>query len=63
MSASQKQHPALEQADIVVVLVDHDEFKNVAPEAIAGKTVIDTRGIWRAGTERDLLVTAAAAAL
>ncbi len=38
---------ALDQADIVVLLVDHDHFKEVAPGQIDGKTVIDTRGIWR----------------
>ncbi|MBE1515769.1 UDP-N-acetyl-D-mannosaminuronic acid dehydrogenase [Nesterenkonia halotolerans] len=38
---------ALAQADVVVLLVDHDDFKRVAPEVLAGKTVIDTRGTWR----------------
>lgn len=37
---------AIAAADIVVVLVDHDEFKAVTPEAVSGKLVIDTRGIW-----------------
>ena len=37
---------ALEQCDVVVLLVDHGEFKQVAPQAIEGKNVIDTRGIW-----------------
>ena len=37
---------ALDQADIVVLLVDHDQFKKVDPDQISGKTVIDTRGIW-----------------
>lgn len=54
---------AIAQADIIVVLVDHDEFKNVPSAAIAGKTVIDSRGIWRADVERDLAIAAAAAAL
>ncbi|MCT2339128.1 UDP-N-acetyl-D-mannosamine dehydrogenase [Corynebacterium sp. p3-SID1056] len=38
--------PAVEQADVVAVLVDHREFIAVNPAAIAGKRVIDTRGIW-----------------
>lgn len=38
---------ALEQAEIVVLLVDHDYFKGIDPSQISGKTVIDTRGIWR----------------
>ncbi|MFJ4209605.1 UDP-N-acetyl-D-mannosamine dehydrogenase [Paenarthrobacter sp. NPDC089675] len=38
---------AIAQADVVVVLVDHDEFKAVSPEALADKSIIDTRGIWR----------------
>jgi len=38
---------ALKQADVVVLLVDHDEFKGVDPGSIEGKTVIDTKGVWR----------------
>jgi UDP-N-acetyl-D-mannosaminuronic acid dehydrogenase len=38
---------AIAQADVVVVLVDHDEFKTVPPAALADKAIIDTRGIWR----------------
>ena len=37
----------LKQADILVVLVDHDEFKGVDGELLKEKIVIDTRGIWR----------------
>jgi len=37
---------ALEAADLVVVLVDHDVFTAVPREALAEKIVIDTRGIW-----------------
>lgn len=37
---------AIAQADVIVVLVDHDEFKSISPAAYAGKTVIDSRGIW-----------------
>jgi len=37
----------LERADIVVLLTDHTEFRELAPARLAGKTVIDTRGAWR----------------
>ncbi|MGJ3189230.1 UDP-N-acetyl-D-mannosamine dehydrogenase [Paenarthrobacter sp. FR1] len=35
---------SIERSGVVVVLVDHDAVKDVAPELLAGKTVIDTRG-------------------
>ena len=38
---------AIAEAQIVVLLVDHDQFKSVARSALVGKTVIDTRGVWR----------------
>ena len=38
---------ALDAADIVVLLTDHNEFRSLERERLAGKTVIDTRGIWR----------------
>ena len=38
---------ALEQADILLVLVDHDQFRAVPLAERAGKLVYDTRGIWR----------------
>ncbi|MGP4975932.1 UDP-N-acetyl-D-mannosamine dehydrogenase [Brachybacterium tyrofermentans] len=37
---------ALEQADIVLLLVDHVQFKNVDPDSLQAKVIIDTRGIW-----------------
>jgi UDP-N-acetyl-D-mannosaminuronic acid dehydrogenase len=36
---------AIASADIVVVLVDHDQFKNFPVETFEGKEVIDTRGV------------------
>ena len=36
---------ALEAAEIVVVLVDHTAFRNLAPDALAGKITFDTRGM------------------
>ena len=38
---------ALERADIVVLLVDHDQFKTILWVTLQGKTIIDTRGIVR----------------
>ncbi|MFT3717872.1 UDP-N-acetyl-D-mannosamine dehydrogenase [Pseudorhodoferax sp.] len=37
----------MKSADILLLLVDHDEFKAIDPETIKDKIVIDTRGIWR----------------
>ena len=37
---------ALKVADIVVLLVDHDQFKTIDLNLLSGKKVIDTRGIW-----------------
>ena len=34
-------------ADIILVLVDHDEFKDVDRDLLKEKVVIDTRGVWR----------------
>jgi UDP-N-acetyl-D-mannosaminuronic acid dehydrogenase len=45
------QEEALETADIFVLLVDHDEFLDVAPERFLGKKVIDSRGCWVIKTE------------
>ncbi|MFW0111562.1 UDP-N-acetyl-D-mannosamine dehydrogenase [Rothia sp. CCM 9416] len=39
--------PAIAQADLVLLLVDHDRFKQVPATALAGKAVIDTKGLWR----------------
>ncbi|MBV7388920.1 UDP-N-acetyl-D-mannosamine dehydrogenase [Pasteurellaceae bacterium TAE3-ERU1] len=38
---------AREQADILVLLVDHSQFKAIDGAEIAQQWVIDTRGIWR----------------
>ena len=34
-------------ADVIVLLTDHEEFRRVDRTCLAGKRVIDTRGIWR----------------
>lgn len=38
---------AIEQADIILLLVDHQEFHDLPATALAGKNVIDTKGLWR----------------
>jgi UDP-N-acetyl-D-mannosaminuronic acid dehydrogenase len=38
---------AVEAADIVALLVDHDQFKRMNRSLLTGKVVYDTRGIWR----------------
>lgn len=38
---------AVAEADIILLLVDHKEFKELNREALAGKILIDTRGIWQ----------------
>jgi UDP-N-acetyl-D-mannosaminuronic acid dehydrogenase len=38
---------ALEAADIVASLVDHDQFRSLNRSLLSGKVVYDTRGIWR----------------
>lgn len=36
---------ALKEAEVVVILVDHTEFKHLAEEDLSGKVVFDTRGM------------------
>lgn len=38
---------AIERADIVLVLVDHHEFKTLDRDLLAEKIVVDTKGLWR----------------
>ncbi|MFY7835794.1 MAG: UDP binding domain-containing protein, partial [Novosphingobium sp.] len=44
---------ALEECDVLIVLVDHDVFKVIPLAERSGKVVYDTRGIWpdQPGTE------------
>lgn len=37
----------LRESDILLVLVDHDEFKEIDRELLKEKVLIDTRGVWR----------------
>ncbi|MBF1994713.1 UDP-N-acetyl-D-mannosamine dehydrogenase [Serratia symbiotica] len=38
---------ALLQADVLVMLVDHQQFKAIKPEEIKQTWVVDTKGVWR----------------
>jgi UDP-N-acetyl-D-mannosaminuronic acid dehydrogenase len=38
---------AVDEADIVVELVDHDQFRSLSRSRLEGKVVYDTRGLWR----------------
>jgi UDP-N-acetyl-D-mannosaminuronic acid dehydrogenase len=38
---------AIEQSDVVVLLVNHKQFLSIDPELLANKIVIDTRGMFR----------------
>jgi UDP-N-acetyl-D-mannosaminuronic acid dehydrogenase len=38
---------AVAVADALVLLVDHDVFKEIDPSSMAGKAIVDTRGIWQ----------------
>ena len=37
---------AIEKSDIIILLVDHDEFEILDPSLLLGKQLIDTRGIF-----------------
>jgi UDP-N-acetyl-D-mannosaminuronic acid dehydrogenase len=37
----------LRRSDIILLLVDHAAFTNVSAAQLAGKKVVDTRGVWR----------------
>lgn len=38
---------ALAEADVIVMLVDHRQFKAIAPEQVKQSWIIDTKGVWR----------------
>jgi len=43
----QNAHQAVERADIVVLLVEHEPFRAMKHTRLGGKVVYDTRGVWR----------------
>lgn len=38
---------ALVEADVLVMLVDHRQFKAISPEQVKQQWIIDTKGVWR----------------
>ena len=40
------QHEAVDHADVVVLLVEHDPFKEIPASALEGKALVDTRGVF-----------------
>ncbi len=38
---------ALEQAEVIALLVDHSQFKDIPAHLLEGKKVVDTKGVWR----------------
>ena len=52
---------AVEDADVVVLLVDHDHFRTLDKDALEGKVVIDTKGLWRQAWSENPAVAAPAA--
>lgn len=38
---------AIDKAQVILLLVDHNEFKEVTAASLKGKEVIDTKGLWR----------------
>lgn len=43
----QEVEEAIKDADIVLLLVDHDQFANIDRELLKEKVVVDTKGVWR----------------
>ncbi|MEI2267663.1 UDP-N-acetyl-D-mannosamine dehydrogenase [Erwinia sp. CGal63] len=41
------QEQALREADVLVMLVDHQQFKTVDAETLHSRWLVDTKGIWR----------------
>lgn len=38
---------ALASADVLVMLVDHNEFKAIKGDAVLQQYIVDTKGVWR----------------
>lgn len=38
---------AIAEADVILLLVDHKQFKDITAAQLKGKEIIDTKGIWR----------------
>ncbi|MDP3520537.1 MAG: UDP-N-acetyl-D-mannosamine dehydrogenase [Hydrogenophaga sp.] len=40
---------AIDRADVIVMLVDHQSFKNITLSTIGTRALVDTRGVWQTG--------------
>jgi UDP-N-acetyl-D-mannosaminuronic acid dehydrogenase len=38
---------ALQEADVIALLVDHSQFRVIRKTQLAGKAIYDTRGMWQ----------------
>jgi UDP-N-acetyl-D-mannosaminuronic acid dehydrogenase len=38
---------AIASCDVLLLLVDHDQFRHISANELNGKVIIDTRGVWR----------------
>lgn len=38
---------AINRAEVIVMLVDHTSFKQITPETIGSRALVDTRGVWQ----------------
>ncbi|MGP6950015.1 UDP-N-acetyl-D-mannosamine dehydrogenase, partial [Klebsiella pneumoniae] len=38
---------ALTSADVLVMLVDHNQFKAVSGDSVTQAFIVDTKGVWR----------------
>ena len=38
---------ALANADVLVMLVDHHEFKAISGDSVTQDYIVDTKGVWR----------------
>ncbi|MGP6839376.1 UDP-N-acetyl-D-mannosamine dehydrogenase, partial [Klebsiella pneumoniae] len=38
---------ALASADVLVMLVDHNQFKAVSGDSVTQAFIVDTKGVWR----------------
>ncbi|MGP7375908.1 UDP-N-acetyl-D-mannosamine dehydrogenase, partial [Klebsiella pneumoniae] len=38
---------ALSSADVLVMLVDHNQFKAVSGDSVTQAFIVDTKGVWR----------------
>jgi UDP-N-acetyl-D-mannosaminuronic acid dehydrogenase len=43
----QRATDAVADADVVLMLVEHDKFKALSRNLLEGKVVFDTQGVWR----------------